>query len=308
MNTSKPRFQAPKVYDATGNRGPSATRLGQSASGFRFESDSQLAKNLLERKNSKQKKDKEFEDLNPELLNAAHGLLCFQCGGKTVESGNGCRKCTVCSCLVLKGGHSSSASAEKSSSSAINLSRAGSKQSMGSRQGSKASMSGGQSLMDVAAAMMEANGPQALGSSFNRVAAGKAWRRLSVEGHHDMAVATGLFKGETNVSDPHSELIPIVGPMGETGFFVGDRVKSNMRLPGACPGGLGWDPINPQTNEGTITGEGGKFGEIMVKFDASGTECSMKVAHLTKCKYKDPTTNIDRSRCRQTHMTRGVTL
>jgi len=297
MNTSASRFCAPKVYSATGNRGPSATRLGQSASGFRFESDSQLAKNLLERKGSKQKKA-EFEDLNPELLNAAHGMLCFQCGAKTTESGNGVRKCTVCSSLVLKGGHSSSASAQPSAPA----SRAGSKQSMGSRQGSKASQSGGQSLMDVAAAMMEANGPQALGSSFNRVAAGKAWRRLSVEGHHDMALATGLFKGETNVADPHADPIPIVGPMGETGFFVGDRVKSNMRLPGACPGGLGWDPIDPQTNEGTITGEGGKFGEIMVKFDASGIECSMKVAHLTKCKYKEPTTNIDRSRCRQCHM------
>lgn len=84
-----------------------------------------------------------------------------------------------------------------------------------------------------------------------------------------------------------------------TGYSNGDRVKTALRLPGACPGGLGWDPIASQTDEGTVTGPGRVAGEIMVKFDHSGHVVSMKMSQLQHVKFKEPTTNVDRNRRRQ---------
>jgi len=302
MNTSAARFASPKIFTATGGRGPSATRLARSSAesslrrGPSFGSLSRhttVDNGQLERASSKSKR--QVIDQDPELLAAARGKLCYECGTPTIESGGGLARCPECGSIQLKSGGSSHAHSQMEERASSKSSRAGSKK---------------QGLGDITAAMMEevsgmGNG---LGGSHNKVAAQRAWRRISSAGHVDMAFQTGLAVGVDNISNPLCERIPIKAGAVDTGFFEGDRVKSNMRLPGACPGGLGWDPINPQTDEGVAIGIGRSAGELMVKFDSGGITCSMKMSHLRHCHVREPNTMIERSRCRQSQINRVMTI
>jgi hypothetical protein len=139
-----------------------------------------------------------------------------------------------------------------------------------------------------------------LGGGLNSMGARLAWRLISAAAHAEMNAVPGQLAEE--------EKRPIWAGFVNTGYCEGDRVKTTLRLPGANPGGVGWDPINPQTDEGVVQGPGRELGEIMVKFDYSGHVCSMKMGQITHVKAKPPATNLDRSKCRKSTIPRLSTL
>jgi hypothetical protein len=129
----------------------------------------------------------------------------------------------------------------------------------------------------------------------NHLAKDVAWRRLSASAHQHIHA-----DGPPGTTLLEEEKVPIMAGIVDSGYRKGDRVKaSGVRLPGAVPGGSGWDPINVQTDAGWVVGAGRNPGEIMVKFDISGHTCSMKMSQIQHLKAKEPDNNIERSHARK---------
>lgn len=209
-------------------------------------------------------------------LKAAKGLLCYVCGTPTHEAGSGLRACPSCHCVQHKSGlmsHLYSVAHPEECPRSPTASKA--------RKGHDD---------DTQAAVQ---------SDLNPMALRNAWARLSQTVHHDMSHALGEVP-VSNVCGPDEEKTPIMHGIINTGYCKGDRVKTELRLPGACPG-AGWDPINCETGQGTVTGPGRKFGEIMVKFDYNGLTCSMKLSHLEHIHVHKPSTHLERSFRRKSH-------
>jgi len=66
-----------------------------------------------------------------------------------------------------------------------------------------------------------------------------------------------------------------------TGFSIGDRVKSSFRIPGSS------------SSEGIVVGYGNRTGEIMVKFDGIDLGVSMKIRQVELAKERKPVSNIE---------------
>lgn len=225
-------------------------------------------------------------------MKKAQGALCFVCGAATLESGRGLRQCPVCRSIQLAGGGMSNAFAVKHADDEPS-----------SRQSSKRVTEEAEAAK---AGNLEAAVDSGTGNQLNPLLARSAWRRISQDAQAQMAHVHGCT-GQTIIA-PGEEREPIMAGFVDTGYAKGDRVKTTLRLPGAIPGGVGWDPIDCQTDEGVVIGPGNKRGEIMVQFDHSGHNCSMKMGQITHVKIKEPTTNVDRSRRRKSHLVRLSTI
>jgi hypothetical protein len=138
-------------------------------------------------------------------------------------------------------------------------------------------------------------------SALNQIASRDAWRRMSTIGRDERESELNSRKpsksGSVASGPPDlEEGMPIMAGYVNTGYCKGDRVKTTLRLPGACPTGRGWDPINPQTDEGVVVGPGNVTGEVMVLFDGGGHECSMKLGQITHAKPKlENLTHVERN-------------
>jgi hypothetical protein len=218
-------------------------------------------------------------------LKAAGGELCYVCGSVTMQSGKGLRQCFACGSMQLKGGGTSHAYAMAHADDVL-------EDGTTSRQASKRSTDQGE--IDMGG-----------GAKLNPLGARNAWRRISQDAAAEMAKANGFYDAKVSYDDEDG---PIMAGFVDTGYRRGDRVMTRVRLPGAVPGGCGWDPIDTQTDQGVVTGVGHTAGEIMVTFDHSGYSCSMKMSQIEKVKPKVPNSHVDRSRCRKGQMTRISTL
>jgi len=247
-------------------------------------------------KRSTTKNASQVQETSAADLKNARGKLCFICGAETIESGKQMRQCTECRSMQLASGLTSHAYAVKNPDELL-------PNGTTSRQASKSAA--------AAQKQFEADNPQdtGAGAALNPAAARAAWRRLSIAGHAEGNTVKDSGLPQTgDVADPDVRVPVMAGPFVNTGYYIGDRVKTTLRLPGACPSGTGWDPIQAQTDEGAVTGPGHNPGEIMVRFDAGGHICSMKMSHLAHVKVKEPQTNVARSACRKSVMTKMTTL
>lgn len=267
------RFAAVQVHLVEGGRGPSALRLAKSTSSLPSVSRNLLfgsrGKNLtIDEGNLARHAKKQMEEPSAEVLKAAHGVLCYVCGTETHGSGSGLRQCPECHSIQLKSGGMSHAYGMSHDENGLST-----------RSGSKLSTRASSKRSAVEQKKQEDDIPMDAGmSGLSGLAARRAWRGLSQNSQGDSAL----------------DLVPILAGTVLTGYFVGDRVKSNLRLAGASTGGLGWDPINVGPEEGTVQGPGLKSGELMVKFDSSGVICSMKMSHIDRVKGKGSQTNVQR--------------
>jgi len=328
MFSSNERFPPPKEAVYEGGRGPSSKRLAQSTSSLvrrglfgTLEKHRSIDQGELASSSAGFKRASQLEETPYEELKKAQGKLCYICGAMTMESGTGLRHCPECRSLQLKSGMTSNAYARKHPDGHEAALRDGVVDRVGSAAGSRSSSKrsagsskerqfdreplppgmGGAFGQVVEDAVVDSG----MGGSLSAFAQRRAWRRVSEAAHAEMATKTNLLPGETFVNP--EDRVPIMAGYVETGFFTGDRVKTGLRLPGACPSGIGWDPINGQTNEGSVIGEGLKPGEIMVKFDAGGHSVSMKMSQLEHVKKREPKTHVERSRCRKS-LVRATTV
>merc|ERR1719183_915601 len=139
----------------------------------------------------------------------------------------------------------------------------------------------------------------------NAIGARNAWRAMSQSSHVAMAQAmSASLSGESAVAG--EERVPVMAGSLNTGYYIGDRVKTTLRLPHRDE--KGHDPSDPTEREcGIVQGPGRAQGEIMVKFEGSGT-VSIKVGQLEHVHAKKPQTNLDRSRCRKSHISHYNTV
>lgn len=271
-------YNAASEFQAAGTRGPSAMRLTLSQqfllSSSSLDRDS-LSNSLSRHRNKYKKKDPPFGQKSAAELKAARGQLCYVCGTETVKSGNGLRTCPMCRSVQMQSGLASHLrSLDHPEDGADLQSRKASKQGDGNQS---------------AAVEIEASG----------FVTRKAWSKLAQSAHAEMTHSLGTVQLE-NISGLHEERTPIMVGSAKTGFYKGDRVRTALRLAGACPG-AGWDPINCATGGGTVLGPGRKTGEIMVKFDYNNVTCSMKASQLEHIHIHPPATNLERSRQRKSH-------
>lgn len=280
------RFDKLPATTAEGSRGPGSKRLSLSVAALpsvaRRGSFGALSKHTtvdngaLGRSGSKQKALplNQVQDLSADVLKAAGGSLCYACGTPTLESGKGLRQCIACGSVQLKSGATSHAYAKANMDEVL-------PNGTTSRQASK------QSLADILMAECASAGE---GGSMNPMANRNAWRRLSAVA----PLQKPEDKGPENVL-AEDERKPVMAGFVNTGYCVGDRVKTALRLPGAVPAGNGWDPINSQTDAGIVVGAGNNAGEVMVKFDHSGHTVSMKMGHIQHVKAQAPLSNVQRA-------------
>lgn len=137
-----------------------------------------------------------------------------------------------------------------------------------------------------------------MGDLMNPLASRQAWRRLSVQAEADLRKASSSLCLE-EVDDDNPQ--PIFAGIVNTGYTIGDRVKSNVRLPrhGRDNNCNNWDFLHNSADEGFVTGPGREAGEIMVKFDCSGVVCSMKMDRIEHVTEKRPGSHMERNNNRR---------
>lgn len=291
------RFPARKENPPEGTRGPSGKRMTMSKHNLSSSLPSLNRGPLfgsLSRKSttdsgstrsmSKSSSSPVFEKTEEEKA-ASHGKLCAVCGDETAESGKGLRQCPTCHSIQLASGFASHT---------LNMTNPGQGLQDAVHQLMAKHKIHGQFDDAISSDVVVDNG---LGPSNNHLAHATAWRRVSMTGHAEMAMAlSGCLQEEDKQ--------PVMAGIVNTGYAVGDRVKTTLRLPGAAPSKVGWDPITPESNEGTVTGPGRVPGEIMVKFDHCSKDhvVSMKMSQLTHVKTKEPIGHLERSFRRKAHL------
>lgn len=146
------------------------------------------------------------------------------------------------------------------------------------------------------------------GQRMTGIQARQAWRRCSASAHQERhreneeAVQFAPQGGyEESRCDPGGRQ-PIMAGFVDTGYYVGDRVKSTLRLPGCAePNRTGWNPLQaPQDDTGVVTGPGREAGEIMVKFDRNENEFSLKLSHLAHV-HSEPVSHVERHTQRRSY-------
>lgn len=292
------RFASKEEYRAEGGRGPSAQRLHhiqstgaltiQRRGGFGgLKSRSTIDQGSLSHSTGRlpsigQPSD-EIRELSSEELKKGHGKLCYVCGAETLVSGSGLRACPTCHSIQLQSGLMSRSYAVAHPDAVL-------PDGTTSRQASKRS----------AAEQAKQQAESVDSGTTNILTCKLAWKRLSQASAEMSNTSVGADGFVADPSVAPEERVPIMAGIVNTGYSTGDRVKTTLRLAGAQAGGLGWDPINCETNEGTVVGPGRVAGEIMVKFDNSNQTCSMKMSQIKHVKEKGVQTNVDRGRCRKT--------
>lgn len=264
------RFPMPPQKPPEGTRGPSKQRLTQSAASLR---QGALSNSLNRHRRAYSKSDARMEENTDAESQGGPAKMCYVCGAPTVESGNGLRACPECHSIQLKSGF---------------MSR---------------SHTIANAALDLVAAkkLFDPDAPEIVEDvDLNPRACRAAWTRMSTNVHAEMTHAMGTVPVD-NVCGLEEEHTPIMAGFVNTGYCKGDRVKTPLRLAGACPG-AGWDPINHETGQGTVQGPGRKDGEIMVKFDYNNLTCSMKMGQLEHVHIHAPATHLQRSMCRKSHV------
>mmetsp|Transcript_124600 Transcript_124600/g.232965 ORF Transcript_124600/g.232965 Transcript_124600/m.232965 type:complete len:290 (-) Transcript_124600:100-969(-) len=182
---------------------------------------------------------------------------CHLCGDELKESGKGLSFCAGCHSLRLKSGHMSHAYAEK------HPTRTASKD--------------GNRTKDLFAVEP--------GTMMNGVAARGAGRRMSMR--EDGVMADDVMADE----GPKKIMAGFI----DTGYKVGDRIKSRYRPAVAAASEAGWNPLNKETDEGVVLGPGHKVGEILVKFEYGEVTASMKLHQIEHAAAKPPASNLERN-------------
>lgn len=289
MKSRKPRFEPPPLTEADmagGALSASGSRLGNTST--MMLKPHSLAKNAAQRSRTSpaHKVDWQSEDkpMVFEDLKKSHGRLCYNCGSETAASGTGLRACPACHCIQLNSGMMSHA-----------YSMAHPEESKHLRNSKSRSALAGKGNDD------DAQGASEL-SNGNGLAIRKAWSQLTASMVGDMARATAPKQGPSACAldcyGGAEERAPIRAGSKETPYRKGDRVKSTMRLTGSCPG-AGWDLINCETGQGTVLGAGRSKGEILVKMDYSGHDCSLKMAHISPVNAPKPRSTLERMQSRR---------
>jgi len=199
--------------------------------------------------------------------------MCQACGADSIVSGvDGLQQCSDCRSIQLKSGRMSRAFALKNNTNCAEG---------GLKSGLRLKTDG------VATAEMLESGALRADCSL----AGKlAFRRMMQDARADMALP----------AVPDAAAQSRGTELENTGFSIGDRVKSSLRIPGS------------DSSEGVVVGYGNKVGEVMVKFDGSDLGMSMKIRKIEMAKERKPVSNIEcntrrRNRCHEhSHVAHSV--
>lgn len=254
------RFPSKESCSSHGSRGPSAMRL----------STPTLQSSAARRSLST---PKDFTRLpSPAAATTSRqkkeAMRCCICSTELASSGNGLSICTRCRGVHLSSGRVSHLWAVKNGSPT-----------------------------PVQDETVRANDNYSIDLGHNKIsnplANRQAWRRLSEQAHVNMCNIPSLDHAQNG--DSAGE--PIFAGIVNTGYVVGDRVKSSVRLPRDRDSkGDNWDFLScDSTDEGVVIGPGHVAGEIMIKFDHNRRACSMRMDKIERVSEKEPTTNCQRA-------------
>lgn len=180
---------------------------------------------------------------------------CHLCGAELHDTGKGLTFCQGCHSLRLRSGRTSHAYGEKTAS----------------RNASKQAPPKDPFDKDP-------------GASMSSLVARGAARRMS-------AREDGLLAEDVGQA---AESKKIMAGIVDTGYKVGDRIKSKYRPAVAAANEAGWNPLNKETDEGVVLGAGKHVGEVLVKFDYGEVTASMKLHQIEHAVSKGPVSNVER--------------
>lgn len=187
---------------------------------------------------------------------------CIDCGGLMKKSGRGLKLCTECRLLTYSSGFVSRlASGDPPKPSEEEL------------------------------AIVRANEERFSKGLMQR----KAWRRASsaalVEMRQDKTAWGPSPDSVIDESADTKSSKPIMAGFANTGYSVGNKVRTSVRLQEA---GEPWNPLKEPANEAYVIGPGNNSGEIMIKFAHNGAKASLKLSQIEHVPVKGPRNNLER--------------
>jgi hypothetical protein len=114
------------------------------------------------------------------------------------------------------------------------------------------------------------------------------------EKYEDKSVWGPLQEQESGEDVDQDNPKPVMAGFVNTGYYVGDKVRSTVRLPGGTARN-GWDPMKTGTDEAFVTGPGNQPGEIMVRFEHNGVSASLKLSQIERFSAPAAKSNVERT-------------
>lgn len=258
---SSSRFPVPeskKNEGPVGTRGPQGKRLTVCMSTGSLPLDAFKSLANPRRGNRNRETVLQIHESSEEAVKGAHGRLCYLCGSETDVSGKGLRQCPECHSIQLQSGMMSHAYAVLHPNEGV-LHKKGK----------------GNNNDQVSLESLEG-----MGAKMNKTAARSAWSRMGQTVHEVLDRASPKMATIDQVPGA-IERVPV--PNTGNRFYTGDMVRTSLRLGRPIEEHFcGWDLLASHVDEGTVTGPGRKLGEVMVIFEKTGLEASMKPNFIEK--------------------------